>query len=81
MKIRTLLQRLPEGSLTGDADRDVKGITHDSRQVRPGGVFAAVPGEKVHGVEFVDQAVAAGAGAVLSDRRRPKRIDVPWITL
>lgn len=79
MKVETLLKRLPEGSLTGDGSRVVKGITHDSRQIRRGNVFAAVPGEKVHGMEFVDQAVAAGAGAVLSDRRRPKRIDVPWI--
>lgn len=81
MKVETLLQRLPEGSLTGDGSRDVKGITHDSRKIQRGNVFAAVPGEKAHGVEFVDQAVAAGAAAVLSDRRRPKRIDVPWITV
>ena len=81
MKVETLLQRLPEGSLNGDGSRDVKGITHDSRRVRRGNVFAAVPGETVHGVEFVDQAVAAGAAAVLSNRRRPKRIDVPWITV
>ena len=80
MKVETLLRRLPEGALTGDGSRDVKGITHDSRQIQRGQVFAAVPGETVHGVEFVDQAVAAGAAAVLSDRRRPKRIDVPWIT-
>ncbi len=81
MKLKTLLKRLPEGSLTGDVSREVKGITHDSRLIRRGNVFAAIPGEKVHGVEFVDRAVAAGAAAVLSDRRRPKRIDVPWITV
>jgi UDP-N-acetylmuramoyl-L-alanyl-D-glutamate--2,6-diaminopimelate ligase len=45
----------------------------------PGNVFAAVPGETVHGVRFVDQAIAAGAAAVLSDRKRPKRVDLPWI--
>ncbi len=79
MKVNTLLKRLREGKLTGDGTVDVKGVTHDSRLVRSGSVFAAIPGGKVHGVHFVDQAIDAGAAAVLSDRRRPKRIDVPWI--
>ena len=79
MKVETLLRRLREGALSGDGEVRVKGMTHDSRRVVPGNLFAAVPGEKVHGVKFVDQAIAAGATAVLSDRRRPKRIDVPWI--
>jgi len=79
VKINTLLKRLQDGKLIGDGGVQVTGITHDSRTVRPGSVFAAIPGERVHGVTYVDQAVAAGAAAVLSDRRRPKRIDVPWI--
>jgi UDP-N-acetylmuramoyl-L-alanyl-D-glutamate--2,6-diaminopimelate ligase len=79
MKVNTLLKRLREGKLAGDGSADVKGISHDSRRIRPGWVFAAIPGEQVHGVKFVDEAVAAGAAAVLSDRGRPKRIEVPWI--
>ena len=79
MKVNTLLKRLRDGKLTGDGTTEVKGVTHDSRLVRSGCVFAAIPGESVHGVEFVDDAIASGAVAVLSDRRRPKRIDVPWI--
>jgi len=79
MKVNTLLKRLREGKLTGDGGVDVKHITHDSRLVRPGSVFAAIPGEHAHGAVYVDRAVAAGAAAVLSDRRRPKRIDLPWI--
>ncbi len=79
MKVETLLKRLPDGELEGDAAVEVKGITHDSRQIRPGNVFAAVPGTNVHGVKFVDQAIAAGASAILSDRARPKHVDLPWI--
>jgi UDP-N-acetylmuramoyl-L-alanyl-D-glutamate--2,6-diaminopimelate ligase len=79
MKVQTLLERLGEGKLIGDGDVAVRRITHDSRLVSQGCVFAAIPGEHVHGAQFVDQAIAAGAAAVLSDRRRPKRIDVPWI--
>jgi UDP-N-acetylmuramoyl-L-alanyl-D-glutamate--2,6-diaminopimelate ligase len=79
MKVNTLLKRLREGKLTGDGAIEVKSVSHDSRLVRPGAIFAAVPGEHVHGAAFVDDAIAAGAAAVLSDRRRPKRVDVPWI--
>jgi len=79
MKVSTLCKRLREGKMVGDGAVDVRGITHDSRSVRPGSMFAAIPGERAHGVTFVDQAVAAGAAAVLSDRRRPERISIPWI--
>jgi len=79
VKINTLLKRLQDGKLTGDGGVEVQGITHDSRSVRKGSVFAAIPGEHAHGVTYVDRAVAAGAAAVLSDRHRPKRIGVPWI--
>jgi UDP-N-acetylmuramoyl-L-alanyl-D-glutamate--2,6-diaminopimelate ligase len=79
MKLEALVRRLGEGELSGDGGTAVRGVTHDSRLVRPGSLFAAVPGEHAHGVQFVDRALAAGAVAVLSDRRRPSRLDVPWI--
>ncbi|WP_409483277.1 UDP-N-acetylmuramoyl-L-alanyl-D-glutamate--2,6-diaminopimelate ligase [Arsenicicoccus dermatophilus] len=49
-------------------DRSVAGVTLDSRQVRAGDLYAALPGANVHGARFVAQAVAAGAVAVLTDR-------------
>jgi len=42
------------------------GLTADSRQVRPGYLFAAIPGTKIDGVHFVPNAVAAGATAILA---------------
>lgn len=45
----------------------VLGVTHDSRQVRPGDLYAALPGAHVHGARFAAQAFAAGAVAVLTD--------------
>ncbi|HVN75376.1 MAG TPA: UDP-N-acetylmuramoyl-L-alanyl-D-glutamate--2,6-diaminopimelate ligase [Thermoanaerobaculaceae bacterium] len=50
------------------AAREVTGVTHVAQDVRPGWVFAALPGQRRHGIEFVDQAVGNGAVAVLSDR-------------
>ncbi|MCB5910460.1 UDP-N-acetylmuramoyl-L-alanyl-D-glutamate--2,6-diaminopimelate ligase [Streptomyces pinistramenti] len=46
---------------------DVTGITHDSRAVRPGDVYAALPGARLHGADFVAQAADLGAAAVLTD--------------
>lgn len=44
----------------------VDGVTADSRAVRPGFVFVALPGTTVDGARFIPQAVAAGAVAVVA---------------
>ena len=49
-------------------DVTVTGVTHDSRAVRPGDVYAGLPGSRAHGAEFAAAARAAGAVAMLSDR-------------
>ncbi len=46
---------------------ETTGITHDSRAVRPGDVYAALPGARLHGADFVAQAAELGAAAVLTD--------------
>ncbi|MER8159275.1 UDP-N-acetylmuramoyl-L-alanyl-D-glutamate--2,6-diaminopimelate ligase [Streptomyces sp. NPDC094472] len=43
------------------------GITHDSRAVRPGDVYAALAGARLHGADFAAQAADLGAVAVLTD--------------
>ncbi|WP_420000317.1 UDP-N-acetylmuramoyl-L-alanyl-D-glutamate--2,6-diaminopimelate ligase [Streptomyces boninensis] len=43
------------------------GITHDSRAVRPGDIYAALPGARFHGADFAAQAADLGAAAVLTD--------------
>ncbi|WRZ52071.1 UDP-N-acetylmuramoyl-L-alanyl-D-glutamate--2,6-diaminopimelate ligase [Streptomyces sp. NBC_01314] len=53
---------------------EVTGITHDSRSVRPGDVYAALPGARLHGADFVDQAVGLGAVAVLTDPSGAERV-------
>ncbi len=45
----------------------VTGVSHDSRNLRPGDLYAALPGNRVHGARFCAQAAAAGAAAVLTD--------------
>ena len=64
-------------SLRG-ADVDVVGITHVAQAVRLGWIFAALPGQHRHGIEFAPEALAHGAVAVLSDRD-PGR-GIPWLS-
>ena len=48
--------------------REIGGITADSRSVKRGDLFVAVPGTRTDGLRFVAQALAAGAAAVLAER-------------
>ncbi len=77
MRLETLVACLPGACLAGDPAVEVTGITHDSRRVAPGDVFAALPGERAHGLDFIEQALERGAAAVLSDRR--PTAPLPWI--
>jgi UDP-N-acetylmuramoyl-L-alanyl-D-glutamate--2,6-diaminopimelate ligase len=76
-----LVRRLSGATLTGNPRREVRGITHDSRRVQRGWIFAALPGQNAHGIDFLDRALEAGAAAVLSDRKRPAGVDVNWVTV
>jgi UDP-N-acetylmuramoyl-L-alanyl-D-glutamate--2,6-diaminopimelate ligase len=54
-------------SFPRDADRiAISGLTSDSRTVKPGFLFAALPGSSVDGATFIPQAIAAGAAAILA---------------
>jgi len=57
------------------------GVALDSRRVTPGTVFVALRGLKMDGAEFAQQAIAAGAAAIVSERAAPAAIEVPWITV
>ena len=52
------------GARIEGGDTEITAVTHDSRAVRPGTLFVAIPGATVDGMQFVPQAVAAGAVAV-----------------
>ena len=53
----------------GGANPDITGIAVDSREVKDGFLFAAMPGSRVHGAEFIQYALRMGAAAVLTDTR------------
>lgn len=59
-------------------DPMIEGVTADSRRVKPGFLFAALPGTKADGLAFVESAVAAGAAAVIATREAPG-VGVPFV--
>ena len=57
----------------------VAGVEYDSRKVRPGTVFVAMKGETSDGNRFIDQAIAAGAVAIVTDSAvETPRPNVAW---
>ncbi len=54
-------------SIATGGDEDIVGLTADSREVAPGFLFAALPGSRTDGRRFVEEAIARGAVAVLTD--------------
>jgi UDP-N-acetylmuramoyl-L-alanyl-D-glutamate--2,6-diaminopimelate ligase len=65
-------------------DAPITGVTHDSHAVRPGDLYAALPGSHTHGARFAADAVAAGAAGVLTDetgKLLASRLDVPLIVV
>ena len=60
------------------SDPAIAGVTADSRKVKPGFLFAALPGSKVDGKTFATKAVEAGAVAVIAAEDMPE-LGVPVI--
>jgi UDP-N-acetylmuramoyl-L-alanyl-D-glutamate--2,6-diaminopimelate ligase len=67
MKLKNLLT-VDSVSDARFATLELNGISADSRTVQPGDLFVAVTGAKDDGLQFVAQALAAGAAAVMAER-------------
>ncbi len=57
----------PDAADPAVAGVTVHGVTLSSRTVRPGDLYAALPGSRTHGSAFAEDAARAGAVAVLTD--------------
>lgn len=67
MKLRKLLKNINCKAIKGSQDVEISGICSDSRYVAPGNLFIAKRGIKYDGTDFIPNAVAAGATAVVTD--------------
>src|ERR1700676_3600783 len=74
-------QHLLDGAevLAQNGDPSVSGVEYDSRRVKPGTLFVAMHGEASDGNRFIDQAIEAGAVAIVTDSPAEKpREGVAW---
>jgi UDP-N-acetylmuramoyl-L-alanyl-D-glutamate--2,6-diaminopimelate ligase len=69
--VSTLLDALPDRRIVGALPASVRGLAADSRHVRAGDCFVAVPGFKVDARRFVAQAVERGAALVVTEGEAP----------
>ena len=65
---------------TGPGDPEITGLACDSRQVEPGHLFAALPGARADGLNFLPQALERGAAALLTEKP-PEGVPVPVVTV
>jgi UDP-N-acetylmuramoyl-L-alanyl-D-glutamate--2,6-diaminopimelate ligase len=68
MKLTEIIQTVKPLAVEGPLDRDITGITYDSRRVMPGNLFVAVRGERTDGHRFVEAAIDRGATAVVLEQ-------------
>jgi UDP-N-acetylmuramoyl-L-alanyl-D-glutamate--2,6-diaminopimelate ligase len=64
---RVLGTEIPPG-----VDEGVRGVAYDSRRVKPGFAFVAIPGFKRDGAEFAPEALRRGASLVVAEREVPE---------
>ena len=82
MKLEQLLKSTQilsiEGAVTSLAAIEITQLCYDSRQVTPGALFFALPGGRVKGTAFVQNAIELGASAVVAEEAIPE-IAIPVI--
>lgn len=69
MKLRDLLRFANPLMVDGNLEAEVTGVRGDSRRVRKGDLFVAARGGATDGHDFIAEAVAAGAVAVVCEKR------------
>ena len=79
MRLREFLALQEVEEAEGNLDQEVTGLNYDSRQVRAGEIFFAIPGEKLDGHEFIPQALKSGAAAVVVAHKATWPQDATWI--
>ncbi len=77
MRLADLIRGVPVVSTDGDRNVEISAISADSRLVRKGALFVAIPGLQQDGAKFIVQAIEKGAAAIAAER--PPRVTVPAV--
>lgn len=67
MTLRELTASLPRVTASGPMDLEITAITDSSREAGSGTIFAAIRGGRVDGHRFINDALAAGASAIVAE--------------
>ena len=79
MRLSEIAERIAGSRVIGSGEVEVVRAVQDSRRVRPGDLFVAMPGAKTDGHQFVPMALAAGACAAVVERELKLPGDVPQL--
>lgn len=77
MRLNQLLQGVALTRRVLEEDREITGVSYDTRTMAPGCLFAALPGYKTDGQKFIREALNKGAAAVLC--REAPAFPGPWL--
>jgi UDP-N-acetylmuramoyl-L-alanyl-D-glutamate--2,6-diaminopimelate ligase len=82
MQLSELVSQLPVLATEGPLDREITGLSYDSRRVQPGMVFVALPGLNTDGHAHIQSALERGAAAIICERngylpQRSTKVKVP----
>ena len=78
MKLSELITNLDTKEIIGDLNLNIKGIYHDSREVKRDFLFVCIKGFTSDGHNFIDEAIKKGAVALVVKEKIPPR---PGITI
>jgi len=73
LKLSSVHAALDDAGLIGDGEVDITSIVYDSREPAAGSLFVAVPGFKTDGHDYLRQALAGGAAAIVVERAREEK--------
>ena len=67
MKLNELLKNVEVLNILGDTEVEITGVNIDSRKIREGHLFIAIPGTQTDGHKFIPKAIELGAAAILCE--------------
>lgn len=79
MNLTQLLEYTGVTNYQGDLEKEIIGLTYDSREVKPGMMFIAIRGYKADGHEYIKDAVSKGAAAIVIQDSQFRSTEYTWI--
>lgn len=73
--LKDILYKVSISATSGDMEREVNGITMDSRTVKEGFLFVAIRGTMVDGHKYINQAIKSGSAVVVCEEMPESLVD------